>query len=154
MIFLLALTAVLLLTVAGAYAVLVPLLPDLRRDKGREWAGVVCLLIAGTGFCLAVAAFAAGHLTGFGNMLDPKALCNPPSSFDAPGAARDRVLITVSVLPVSVVCADSPGGSHATEMVAAWVNPTIAVGSSTTLLGLLLAPFAPRLLASATRRRT
>ncbi|MFD3758028.1 hypothetical protein [Streptomyces sp. NPDC058622] len=153
MIFLLIL-AVLLLAVAGAYAVLGPLLSDVRRDKGREWAGVVCLLVAAMGFCLAVAAFISGHLTGFGNIPDPMAVCNPPSAFEAPGQARDRVLITVSVLPVSVVCADSPGGSHATEMVAAWVNPTIAVGSSTALLGLLLAPFAPRLLASAMRRRT
>ncbi|MET9609854.1 hypothetical protein ABZZ17_33115 [Streptomyces sp. NPDC006512] len=148
------LLAVLLLAIAGACAVLRPLLPDLRRDKGREWAGVVCLLAAAMGFCLALAAFVSGHLTGFGNMLDPVDVCGPPSDFGDPGQARARVLTTVSVLPVSVVCADSPGGAHVTEMVAAWVNPTIAAGSGTALLGLLLAPVAPRLLASAVRRRT
>lgn len=148
----LAILAVPALAAAMACALLVRLLCALRR--GTPWPALTvatCVQASLGALCLAVTAFAWGHLTGFGETWAPRPACSE-NAFGLDEEPR-RVLLTESVFPVSVVCAEHPGDPHAVELVGGWVNPAVVAGAAVTLLGLLLAPFANRLRASGLRRR-
>lgn len=99
--------------------------------------GAACFQLSLTAFAIAASALGWGHMTGF-SVPAPYAQCN--------GMGRDRntpqrYLVTKSVFPVSVVCADEPDGTDGDEQVPGWVNPTVFVASGVGIASLVAAPF-------------
>ncbi|MDX2908976.1 hypothetical protein [Streptomyces griseiscabiei] len=95
------------------------------RRRGLPDAGSCALLALGGG-AAALGAYAYGVMTGF-YILDPEQMC---AAAGAPG----EYVVTRMTLPVSVRCVTEEGAG--TELVPAWVNPTVLGGIALCVLTL------------------